>query len=979
MANFRTKARAVDLLGKGQIADLPTAISELWKNGYDAYGDNLEAFLYLEGYQGYQEPVFVLSDDGIGMSRQDILDKWFVLGTDSKSRQELDTQGEETLNKPPRVKMGEKGIGRLAVAYLGPQMLMLTKKINHPLEAVFFDWRILENYNLFLNDINIPIRTIDSTFEFPLIFDELKKEFLKNFPKPKNEKKKNEKDKESDPWGDQKSLKTEIIEDCEKLNLPDYISEDFVEKLLDFPTETHSTIFVVFQPDEQILELEDFTKKDEVAEKREDTSGRHTINSLIGLFNPFKEEILRPNTAFWIHRKETGRFNIFDFETFFSPEDFKDGDHLIDGSFDEYGKFSGIVRIYRQEVEHSFQTITKLKNKKTSYGAFDIKLGYIPGFKSESILNDKQYAYFEDKLEKFGGLYIYRDDFRVLPYGKEDNDFLEFEERRSRNAGNHFFAKRRMFGYMDITRAGNPKLKDKSSREGFITNIASRDFKSDLIAFFEDLAKKYFATHAEEPYKKLQQAELKKLADAERQEKEREKQEKQTFNQKLKSLPNELRQLEDEYDDLIEQLKSKSSQSQIIYEEVKTLLVQVEQCKIKLSELQLNPPSRFKLSDSQKKKFYRYAEEFDDVKDHIEDDSVLRQVREKLEVQELFQEFQNQNKLYQNKLAGQFLEYEDRLQEIFEQLKSQFDDEKEIFIEDFSNKYQNIIPSNTDVQEISSSMKILENIFKDSQERIAERVTPFFEHLEKLSFEVNEDSLIGYYKIQFEEMKAELSQTYELAQIGIAVEIIDHQFNALYSQLAESIRSLKSHLLPNKTATNRYHNLDVAFEHLRDNYSLLEPLYRTVGRVRKDIFGLELKEYVEDFFKNTLEDNEINLTISKAAEKWSIFSYESIFKAVIINIVNNAIYWLQSTEDREIRFDVMDEKFLVMNSGEPIEDYQLQDIFKMFYSNRPKGRGIGLYLAKISLNGIGYEIEATNNPEYNQLNGACFSIYKNDF
>ena len=46
MANFRTKARAIDLLGKNQIADLPTAITELWKNGYDAYGDYLVARLY---------------------------------------------------------------------------------------------------------------------------------------------------------------------------------------------------------------------------------------------------------------------------------------------------------------------------------------------------------------------------------------------------------------------------------------------------------------------------------------------------------------------------------------------------------------------------------------------------------------------------------------------------------------------------------------------------------------------------------------------------------------------------------------------------------------------------------------------------------------------------------------------------------------------------------------------------------------------
>ncbi len=131
MAYFRAKARAVDLLGKGQIADLPTAISELWKNGYDAYGDNLEAFLYMEGYKDIPKPIFVISDDGKGMDREDILEKWFVLGTDAKSRPDEDVKGEETLNKEPRVKMGEKGIGRLAVAYLGPQMLMLTKKMRH--------------------------------------------------------------------------------------------------------------------------------------------------------------------------------------------------------------------------------------------------------------------------------------------------------------------------------------------------------------------------------------------------------------------------------------------------------------------------------------------------------------------------------------------------------------------------------------------------------------------------------------------------------------------------------------------------------------------------------------------------------------------------------------------------------------------------------------------------------------------------------
>jgi len=85
MAKFRTKARAVDLLGKGQIADLPTAITELWKNGYDAYAGNLEAHLFCKGFKGLKEPLFVMSDDGIGMSEDDILNKWVVIGTDSKT------------------------------------------------------------------------------------------------------------------------------------------------------------------------------------------------------------------------------------------------------------------------------------------------------------------------------------------------------------------------------------------------------------------------------------------------------------------------------------------------------------------------------------------------------------------------------------------------------------------------------------------------------------------------------------------------------------------------------------------------------------------------------------------------------------------------------------------------------------------------------------------------------------------------------
>ncbi|MCH5719851.1 ATP-binding protein [Niabella hibiscisoli] len=202
---FRTKARAVDLLGKGQIADLPTAITELWKNGYDAYADSLRADLYKEGYKGLSKTYFAISDDGKGMSDTDILDKWLVLGTDSKSRAELEQESEDTLWKKPRIKAGEKGIGRLSVAYLGNPMLMLTKKMGYPLQAVYFDWRLLENYNLFLDDIVIPIQSVENIELLETAFSKLKRMFLSNFDK--------ESDADGNPiWEDKQiDLKSVII------------------------------------------------------------------------------------------------------------------------------------------------------------------------------------------------------------------------------------------------------------------------------------------------------------------------------------------------------------------------------------------------------------------------------------------------------------------------------------------------------------------------------------------------------------------------------------------------------------------------------------------------------------------------------------------------------------------------------------------------------------------------------------------------
>ena len=60
MAEFRVRARAVDMLGRQQIAGIPTAVHELFKNAHDAYAEHVEVDYFR------RERLFVLRDDGLG-------------------------------------------------------------------------------------------------------------------------------------------------------------------------------------------------------------------------------------------------------------------------------------------------------------------------------------------------------------------------------------------------------------------------------------------------------------------------------------------------------------------------------------------------------------------------------------------------------------------------------------------------------------------------------------------------------------------------------------------------------------------------------------------------------------------------------------------------------------------------------------------------------------------------------------------------
>ncbi|UOY08307.1 ATP-binding protein [Muricauda sp. SCSIO 64092] len=964
MAQFRTKARAVDLLGKGQIADLPTAITELWKNGYDAYADRLTAEIYLPGYKDTKTPLFLITDDGKGMSRKDIFEKWLVLGTDSKSRSDSsDNKSEQTLWKKPRVKAGEKGIGRLSVAYLGSPMLMLTKKIGHPLQALYFDWRLLENYNLFLDDVQISVCDINTQAEFHNAIMTLRDEFLKNFELME--------DVDGNPiWEkSQNVLRDSIIQDSKKLSIPSYLDNELLEGMLN-PKNDHGTTFIIFNPEQQILELIDDDP---------DSIGKEVLrSSLVGFTNQFKKNPLPIETAFPVH-KEIG--NDYDFFTssgkFFEPEDFELGDILIEGDFDGTSSFKGTVKIYDDEpLDYSF-TNSRKKDSRSNYGPFSLKLGYSMGLESESKLEKNVWNKLKKRIEDYGGLYIYRDGFRVLPYGRTEYDFLEFERKRALKAGESFFSHRRMFGYIELSRNKNSQLKDKAGREGLISNAAYRAFKSDLEGLFNGLAQQYFGSHAKDKsFFVDRKKQLKEQHEEIKKDKAREKAEKNAFTKSLKEYPEKFEDYNKQYQSLLDELDQKIKVANVVYSEIEELLDKINRLDVKYDELLPKVPKRYKPTETQLDRLASYESKLRDFDKIIKSQraTIYKEVEKKLAVQELKKEFEKSYHLYRSDLEDSMYKSKERLQAKLSSLMHEYGERSGRITRELDFEKNKLISEIETKEDVVAAIEKVKAKFAFLRQQVTKELLPLSEHVERLNFDIDEELLQGAYKAEYENIKYQWEQTRETAQLGIAVEIIDHEFNILYSQINASLKKLDENLSSKDSVP--YRQLKKAFSQLEDKYQLLSPLYRVSGATPKDVTGKSIDAYLRKFFTSKLEEEGITLSSTEDFKQHSLTIKEPSIHTVYINIINNAVYWLRNVEKKHIKLDYnpKTKEVLIINSGSIIEDHRLERIFELFYSNRPNGRGIGLYLAKQSLQEAYYDIFATNDPAYNVLGGACFVI-----
>lgn len=148
---IRPAGRHILTIGRDLIQDSYAAVVELVKNAYDADSPDVKIeFIATPDGEGY---TIVVSDQGHGMSRDTVINRWMVPSTDDKLRRRESPAG--------RVMQGSKGIGRYATAVLGTNLLLETISEGEK-TTLFVVWDDFSEAQ-YLEDVEILIETVETS------------------------------------------------------------------------------------------------------------------------------------------------------------------------------------------------------------------------------------------------------------------------------------------------------------------------------------------------------------------------------------------------------------------------------------------------------------------------------------------------------------------------------------------------------------------------------------------------------------------------------------------------------------------------------------------------------------------------------------------------------------------------------------------------------------------------------------------------
>ena len=492
---FEVSAKAARLIGRENIADVDGALTELIKNAYDAdascvyvgidipfpdvpnristirlkelvssedYSEILKYYdrdktIYLtkrsdlstEDKNRLQSILFaynkiIVADNGTGMSEEIIKNAWMQIATREKEQNFRSAKG--------RIKTGAKGIGRFALDKLSKESIMYTRAGDQKTIRWEMDWDQFTNAHL-LKEVHADIRS-GGTSLWRVMQREIGSEQVDQLDRynwetgtlfilsPTRE-----------PWNER--LFQKINTNLRSIN-PFGSADQFDVIVYNkyYPKYSYRTERVAISKkdyDYKIVASFDGIDTMKISIQRNEFNGRAKyVKLLIG-----SEEHVISLDEFW--KRDKFRLSPY------TKKDFCEGEN---------------------DISLPCQKIIDIDNydRLRELGPFETELYFIKNGNSNNeypFVNAVQPRKRKEFLRKFSGIKLYRDDFKVRPYGDEGMlfDWLDLDTRANKSpaAVSHRNGQWRVRSYqivgtVKISRGKNPLLYDTANREGLTQN-----------------------------------------------------------------------------------------------------------------------------------------------------------------------------------------------------------------------------------------------------------------------------------------------------------------------------------------------------------------------------------------------------------------------------------------------------------------------------------------------------------------------------
>lgn len=439
--HFDITPHIVKQLGEQLVSDEITALLELIKNSYDAdasyvsieintSGQYIKEKLFYPNHNGF----IVVEDDGFGMSKGTILKSWLVISYSQKRQ----LKENKKVTPKGRTPLGDKGLGRLSTQRIASICEIFTNKIKAHGTHIAFDWADFEKQKtlsevrvqseLFLPKTKSGTKLVLSNLNHTEVWEG------KNLEKFKGQVL-----QIISPYKENRPFEVYL-----KINGATIDLDKSNEQLRDF-----AISHFAFDFNGNKLEIKGKTKLSKfIGNSRDDFKNYLEIDNgkKFHEFLQNKYPDINISTAPFFMEFE----KVFDINRDIGGLEFFDGERANPGSF------NGIID------EFSYDNwMSSDENLKDIFG---------------SLSNYREFA------QNQTGIKLFRNGFAVKPFGIDGDDWLRLRE--SQTYGNSYYPLRpaNVLGYFAIDEGKNSELKDKTDREGLVSNPYSRNFFT--LAFF---------------------------------------------------------------------------------------------------------------------------------------------------------------------------------------------------------------------------------------------------------------------------------------------------------------------------------------------------------------------------------------------------------------------------------------------------------------------------------------------------------------